>query len=364
METRIGQRLAAACGALYVVLLVGGDDFINPAGEIPEADAPLREVTSYLDKADSSSFWLGRSIGLLGLCALLVFVVYVSRTIRSRLALAAGSVAVALQFLAAPAQFAAVQGAAQGLDPEVARALLHASISFQLSFLPLAVFLGAVALSGVLPRWLSIAAGLIGVGFVGGMVGHPEDPAVIAFMAFGLSLLWFVAASVVLVRRAGVPGSLHPRAAVVAGVLVLGTGLAACGNDEKSDQSISKQEYVAKSGAICIANGKKAGVAYKRIVQGAPRTKATAQRFVKEAVVPIFSDSVSRRAALPAPDGDEREIAALNEEGKRAQAEFEQIAANSSRSADLMLGKIPDPAKNYDARSRRYGIAKCGGDQS
>jgi hypothetical protein len=210
MEKRFGERLAAACGALYVVLLVGGDDFINPAGEVPEADAPLREVNSYLDRADSSSFWLGRSIGLLGLCALLVFVVYVSRKIRdeerhvlSGVALAAGSVAVALQFLAAPAQFAAVQGASQGLDPQVSQALLHASVSFQLSFFPLALFLGAVAAAGVLPRWLSVGAGLLGAGLAAGMVGHPEDPAVVSFMGFALGLLWFVAASVTLVRRAG-----------------------------------------------------------------------------------------------------------------------------------------------------------------
>jgi hypothetical protein len=380
MDKRIWERLGAACGALYVALLVGGDDFINPAGEPPDAGAPLRDVSEYLAKADDSSFWLGRSIGLLGLCALLVFVVYVSRRIRdaeggtgvlSGLALAAGTVAVALQFLAAPAQFAAVQGAANGLDPRVAQALLHASASFQLSFLPLAVFLGAVAGAGVryrlLPRWLSIAAGILAVGFVGGLIGNPEEPAVIAYMAFALALLWFVATSVVLVRQVGRPAPAHTRtrAAVVAtGLIVLAGGLGACGDDEDEKQGLSKQDYIAKSGAICVANGKKADAAFKRIVQGAPRTTATAHRFVSTAVVPIFSDSVSRRAKLPAPDGDEQEIAALNRAGRQAQAEFERIAAKPSRSAALMLGRIPDPAKEYDARSRRYGIGKCGGDQS
>jgi hypothetical protein len=210
MQHRIGERLAAACGALYVVLLVGGDDFVNPAGEVPETDASLREVTSYLDKADSSGFWLGRSIGLLALCALLVFVVYLSRRIRddghallSGLVLAGGSVAVALQFVAAPAQFAAVQAASDGLDPQVARALLHASIGFQLSFFPLAVVLGAVAAARVLPRWLRIAGGVVAVGLVAGMIGNPEDPAVVSFMAFAFCFLWLIAASVVLVRRAG-----------------------------------------------------------------------------------------------------------------------------------------------------------------
>jgi hypothetical protein len=79
-------------------------------------------------------------------------------------------------------------------------------------------------------------------------------------------------------------------------------------------------------------------------------------------VVPVFSDSVDRRVRLPAPAGDENEIRALNAAGRAALAEFKRIAAQPSRSADLMLGRIADPAKEYDARSRRYGIANCGGD--
>lgn len=378
MQEQVGQRLAAACGALYVVLLVGGDDFINPAGEVPEADAPLREVSAYLDKADSSSFWLGRSIGLLGLCALLVFVVYVSRIIRDKeghglglsgLALAAGSIAVALQFLAAPAQFAAVQGASQGLDLQVAQALLHASVSFQLSFLPLALFLGAVGAAGVLPRWLSIGAGLLGVGLVAGLIGHPEEPAVITFMAFALGLLWFVAASVVFVRRVGrsapAPDRPSARAAAVAGgmlALVVAGSLSACGDDEDQDSGLSKLQFIAQSTAICESNGKKADADYKRIVAGAPETGATAQRFVRDSVVPIFSDSVTRRARLAAPEGDEQTIAALNSAGEEALAGFKRVSASPSSSLDLMQGKVTDPATDYDARSRRYGITGCGGD--
>ena len=163
-------RLGAACGALYVALLVGGDDFINPAGEVPGVNASLREFTSYVARADTPSFWWGRSIGLLGLCALLVFVAHVSRRIRaaergngtlSAAVLAAGIVAVVLQFMAAPAQFAAVQAGSE-LDPHVARALILLNGSFALSFLPLAVFLGCVAAAGiryrVLPLWLAWSA--------------------------------------------------------------------------------------------------------------------------------------------------------------------------------------------------------------
>ena len=377
MENRLGQRLAAACGALYVVLLVSGDDFISPAGEPPEADAKLSEVSAYLERADSSSFWLGRSIGLLGLCALLVFVVYVSRRIRdeeghggvlSGLALAAGSVAVALQFLAAPAQFAAVQGASQGLDPQVAQALLHASVSFQLSFLPLALFLGAVAAASVLPRWLSIGAGLLGVGLVAGLIGQPEEPAVIAFMAFALGLLWFVAASVVLVRRVGRPaparGRPPARAAAVAGgmlALVLSAGLAACGDDDKDKQGLSKQDYIAKANASCVKHEKAAGAAVPRIIGAGRPTAEEAQRFLSQAVVPALRDGTAERAKLPAPQGDDEQIRAINSAAKKAVAGFKRIAVDRSRAHALMLGKASDPATEVDTLNRRYGIEKCGG---
>ena len=53
MIAKTPARLGAACGGLYVILLVGGDDFINPAGEVPGADASLREITSYIARADT-----------------------------------------------------------------------------------------------------------------------------------------------------------------------------------------------------------------------------------------------------------------------------------------------------------------------
>ena len=382
MRTPTAERLAAACGALYVGLLVAGDDFINPAGEPPEADAPLREVSAYLDQADAPGFWLGRSIGLLALCALLVFVVHLSRRIREAegeagmlwgLVLAGGTVAVALQFLAAPAQFAAVQGAADGLDPRVSQALLHAGVSFQLSFFPLALLLGAVAVAGlrfaVLPRWLAVAAALVAIALAGGMVGHPEEPSPIPFMAFALCLLWLIAASVVLVLRVGHANTARravpPRAAGVVGSLValaLAAGVAACGDDEEDKEALSKSDYIARSGAICTSSGRRAGKDYERIVEKGPKTADTAQRFLSESVVPLFRQSVARRERLPAPEGDEQEIEAMMSSGKKALAGFERAAAEPSDSLALMRGQVPDPAKDFDARSRRYGIAKCGGD--
>jgi hypothetical protein len=110
--------------------------------------------------------------------------------------------------LAAIAQFAAVGRADEGIDPEVARALLDIStIAFVATWLPLAVLLGSVAAGGIrfglLPRWLSIAGGIIAGALLAGLAALPADG---AYMAMVLSWLWFIAASVVLVRRASAPG--------------------------------------------------------------------------------------------------------------------------------------------------------------
>ena len=135
---RRGRRLPQPCGR-------GG------------ADASVADVATYVARADVSRYWLGRSVGLLGMCCLLVFVAHVAartaeaegetRTL-SRVLLAAGSAAGVLQFLAAPPQFAAVL-AGDELVPGVSRGLLLSSGSFVLSFLPLGAFLGAAAVAGL-----------------------------------------------------------------------------------------------------------------------------------------------------------------------------------------------------------------------
>ena len=213
------RRLGAACGLIYPLAIVVGDDTINTAGEAPALDSSIGEVDDYLQKAVDAggSYWIGRGIGVLAFIALLAFTVYVARTIRDRegsggllsgLALGGGLTAVVLGILAAIAQFAAVGRADEGIDPQVARALLDLStISFVLTWLPLAVLTGAVAVAGVrfgiLSRPISIAGGAVTVALLAGLAALPADA---AYMAMVLSWLWFIAASVVLVRRAPEPG--------------------------------------------------------------------------------------------------------------------------------------------------------------
>ena len=145
--------------------------------------------------------------------------------------------------------------------------------------------------------------------------------------------------------------------------------IAACGDED--GKTVSKAEYIARSNAICERTGQKAADQFKRIVgeEGPPppgqeqRFLVKAQRFLKEAAIPTIRENLDARRQLPAPAGDEDRIEAIFAASERAVDGFERIAADRSQVRKLFEGKIPDPAKEFDALSRHYGIDKCGGDE-
>jgi hypothetical protein len=71
-------------------------------------------------------------------------------------------------------------------------------------WLPIATFMTAVALAGrrhaLLPRWLTIATGVVAGALFAGLAAMPAGPA--GFAAIVLGLAWFVVVSISLVRRA------------------------------------------------------------------------------------------------------------------------------------------------------------------
>jgi hypothetical protein len=149
-------------------------------------------------------------------------------------------------------------------------------------------------------------------------------------------------------------------------VLTLASVTAGCGDDE--DEGISREEYIARSGAICERTGQQAGEQFVG-EEGPPppgeeeRFLTNAQRFLKEGAIPNIRQNIDERRKLPAPEGDEEQIEAIIAAGEEALVGFERVAADRSQVRGLFEGKIPDPATEFDALSRRYGIDKCGGDQ-
>ena len=190
------QRLGAACGIVYVVLLLGGSSIGGPNIQI----AFLMEILAFLfflfflgnlwsalRRAEGGSGWL------------------------SATAFGGGLMSVTIKVASAAPILAARYRAGDGLDPQVARTLQDINdASFYLSFFPLAALLAAFAIvaiqSGALPKWLGwIAAALGAALIIGGMSGSADLQTEWAGLPMILFTFWVIAVSVVLFRRASQP---------------------------------------------------------------------------------------------------------------------------------------------------------------
>jgi hypothetical protein len=165
------------------------------------------------------------------------------------------------------------------------------------------------------------------------------------------------------------------RASLLISLVVSFVPAVGCSDDDSNESSaraetISRQQYIARSNAVCERTGQKADAAFNRMVgqqSRIPRQERAflvkTQRLFQQAAIPAIRGNVERRRALPTPDGEEQAIDAIMVAGQRALAGFEQIGADRAKLRALFEGDIPDPARRFDALSRSYGIDKCGGDK-
>ena len=195
MSERLWQQLGAACGILYVVLIMVGNS-IGGSTSMVAIFLVFLALTLFLFFLGSLWAFLRRAEGDSG---------WLSTT-----AFGGGLVAIAVK-LVGDAPLLAARRAGEGFDPQLAPALLDTyQASYWLHFFPLAVLLAAFAIvtirSGGLPRWLGWAAAVISVALIAGAaVGSANLDSEWAGFPFLLSMLWTLVTSIVLMRRAGQP---------------------------------------------------------------------------------------------------------------------------------------------------------------
>ena len=213
------QRLGAASGIVYVLVILGPDliqggpseEFTMTAAEamaqscatitaarLTDAIYPISHVLGYLfflfflgslwsalRRAEGGDGWL------------------------SAAALGGGLVSLAIRFSSATVSLAAVHNSCAGIDPQLWEVMTNdvGGAALFWSFFPLAVLSVACAVIAIrfgapLPRWLGwmsavVAVALLVDGFAGMLYARDFGPSFLLFM------LWTLAASIVLIRRAG-----------------------------------------------------------------------------------------------------------------------------------------------------------------
>ncbi len=208
------DRLAAACGGLYVLLTVAG----NTLGSMPQGDHPSGETDlAWLNGPHGAWETVGFAIEVLGMLALLTFLPWFATTVRrvaapgsaahwlAGLTVAAGGVAIAVKFASFLPMGAAFLDRAD-LDPRTALVLLDMDAAgFVVTFLPFAVMVLAGAAAGLAARVLGRVAGWSGV-VIGVLVltltlATGVDPVRSNPMPFLAGLLWLLAVSTRLAWR-------------------------------------------------------------------------------------------------------------------------------------------------------------------
>jgi hypothetical protein len=219
MSDRIWTRIAAAGGILYVGLTVLGNDVLGSGGEAPGMTASVARIGAYVSTHPPTPLsWATLYIELLGILAFVFFLGSLWSVLRraedehgpfSAIAFGAGLVLVGVKVTSFPALIVAFYRGQEGMDPQLAAALLDMNeVSFVLTWAVGAVLLAATAVvvlrSGSLPRWLGWSAAVLSPALLVGVAFATS----FGFVPYVLTMVWIVATSIVLIRRAGV----HPLA--------------------------------------------------------------------------------------------------------------------------------------------------------
>jgi hypothetical protein len=216
MFDRIWTRIAAAGGIFFVVLTLLGNDVLGSGGEAPGMTASAAQIGAYVRAHPPTVLsWAALYIELVGILAFVFFLGSLWGVLRraegerspfSAIAFGAGLVLVSVKIASFPAAIAAFHRGQEGMDPQLAAALFDMNeVSFVLTWAIVAVLLAATAVvvlrSGALPRWLGWSAAVLSPALLVGVAFATS----FGFVPYVLSMVWIVATSIVLIRRAGGP---------------------------------------------------------------------------------------------------------------------------------------------------------------
>jgi hypothetical protein len=143
---------------------------------------------------------------------------------------------------------------------------------------------------------------------------------------------------------------------VLAAAFVVG-----CGDDDGPDdfspvvvEPVSKVEFLREADRICVASETRIEAAADDLVTGRGETDpAEVERVATAIVVPALESEVRAIRALGAPDGDEREVAAILAATERGIAAIE-------RDPRSLVDGVPAALRRAERLAAAYGSRQCG----
>ena len=225
MLTTVRYRLAAATGAAYILLILVGNTLATSGASTAAHPSGARVLRDVEHQVNSAAATTGFVMEVLGFTLFLVFLGYLAAVLRSRraepdvmagTAVIAGVVMLAVK-LASAAPMGALMMDRHQVSPLLARVLADInSVAFVISWIPMGVFITALALAlrtaGLAGRPTMYSGVVIGLaGVVLGVIGT-QDPVNANPVPFLLGLVWTLVVSVRLAIRRGANTATGPAA--------------------------------------------------------------------------------------------------------------------------------------------------------
>ena len=222
MSTTVRDRLGAATGAAFVVLILVGNQMATAgSGQSarPTGDQVLRDAAH---QVSSASVTVGVALEVLGFAAFIVFLGYLADVLRRGAAGRRGSIAAGTGIVSGAVMVAVKLGSAapvmalwvdhSTISPQLALVLNDlGGVAFVISWLPSAIFVAAAAAAlhrvGLVGRPTAYCGFVLGAaGLILTIIGI-HDPFSANPLAFLLGLLWLLAVSARLAIRPGTGAS-------------------------------------------------------------------------------------------------------------------------------------------------------------
>ena len=140
---------------------------------------------------------------------------------------------------------------------------------------------------------------------------------------------------------------------VALGALIVATGAAGCGGDDKGadKKPLSQSQFVAKATAICVPANKRIDVAAKKYLGGGKPTATDFDQFVHQALVPITRQQVSQFRRLNPPANEAVTYKSMID---KLQSITDRLNANPQ-----LLSKPGDPFAGPKAAAKQIGLDGC-----
>jgi hypothetical protein len=139
-----------------------------------------------------------------------------------------------------------------------------------------------------------------------------------------------------------------------AAVSAAGLIAAGCGDDDDSDSSLSKEEFVAQANEICTEGTTELNeAAQEEFGDSGQPTPAEEEAFVRDTVVPNIQGQLDEIRELGIPEGDADEVNGILDDAQSALDELEEDPSGTSGGTD--------PFADVNRDLTEYGISACAG---